>query len=91
MWEGISYGCLVGGGTGATPLLFLRWGLNKSFQIMLSVFMCGMLLRLIVIALVTSFILTQTSIPREPYVGSMIISYLVFLGIEIVFILRQNR
>jgi uncharacterized membrane protein len=48
-------------------------------------------LRLISIALVTSFILTQTSIPREPYVGSMIISYLVFLGIEIVFILRQNR
>ena len=35
--------------------------------------------------------LTQTSIPRGPYVGSMIISYLVFLGIEIVFILRQNR
>ena len=91
MWEGIALGVLVGGGTGATTLLFLRWGLSKSFQMMLSIFMCGMLLRLILIALVTSLILTQTSIPRGPYIGSMIVSYLIFLGFEIVFILRQNR
>ncbi len=91
MWEGIALGCLVGGGTGATTLLFLRWGLSKSFQMMLSIFMCGMLLRLIVVALVTILVLTQTTIPPGPYVGSMVVLYLIFLGLEITFILRQNR
>ena len=91
MWEGIALGTFVGGGTGATTLLFLRWGLTKGFQVMLTIFMSGMLLRLILIALITSLVLSQTSIARVPFIGSMLTSYLIFLGLEIAFILRQNR
>jgi hypothetical protein len=91
MWEGIALGAVVGGGTGATTLFFLRWGLTKSFQVMLTIFMSGMLLRLVLIAIVTSLVLSQTSIARVPFIGSMLTSYLIFLGLEIAFILRQNR
>ena len=88
--DGIILGLLVGASTGCIALFALRWAHDKGNQAFLMAFMGGMVIRLLLVAVASVVILSFTDTHVQSYIVSMLITYLVFLGLEIYYALAKN-
>lgn len=89
-WDGIVLGVLVGAVTGCLALLALRWSHDKGNEAFLMAFMGGMVIRLLLVAVASVIILSFTDTHVQSYIVSMLVTYLVFLGLEIFYALAKN-
>lgn len=89
-WDGTILGLLVGASTGCLALLALRWSHDKGNQAFLMAFMGGMVIRLLLVAVASVVILSFTDTHVQSYIVSMLVTYLVFLGLEIYYALAKN-
>lgn len=89
-WDGIAIGVAVGALTGCLALLALRWSDGKGHQVFMTAFMGGMLIRLLLIAAASAYVLSFTDTHAPSYIVAMLGAYLLFLGIEIYYALAKN-
>ncbi len=89
-FDGIILGLLVGACTGCIALFALRWAHDKGNQAFMMVFMGGMVVRLLIVAVASFVILSSTDTHPQSYIVSMLVTYLVFLGIEIYYAIAKN-
>ncbi len=89
-WEGVALGAAVGSLTGCLALWALRWSDGKGHQVFMTAFMGGMLIRLLLIAAASAYVLSFTDTHAPSYIVAMLGAYLLFLGIEIYYALAKN-
>jgi len=90
MWDGVLAGSAVATLTGGLALVALHWSYNRGNQAFMVVFMGGMIVRLVAVAALSALVLSFTSIHPMSYVVSLIVVYLLFLGLEIFYALLKN-
>ena len=90
-WEGVIAGLAVAGLNGALALAAVRWGLAKGMQVFLTVFIGGMALRLLLVAVLSVLVLKLTSVHVASYTVSLVATYLLFLLLEILYVLKKNK
>ncbi len=89
-WDGIALGVAVGALTGCLALLALRWSDGKGHQVFMTAFMGGMLVRLLLIAAASAYVLSFTDTHAASYIVAMLGTYLLFLGLEVYYALAKN-
>lgn len=90
MWDGVLAGSAVATLTGGLALVALRWSYNRGNQVFMVAFMGGMIVRLVIVAALSALVLSFTAIDPISYVVSLIVVYLLFLGLEIFYALLKN-
>ena len=90
-WEGIIAGLAVAGRNGALALAAVRWGLAKGMQVFLVAFIGGMALRLLLVAVLSVLVIKLTSVHVASYTISLIVTYLLFLLLEMLYVLKKNK
>ena len=90
MTEGIIAGLVVAVINGAVAAVALHWGLNKGMQILMIAIFGGMILRLLMVAVCSALILKLTPVDPKGYAASLIIAYLLFLMLEILYVMKKK-
>jgi Ca2+/Na+ antiporter len=90
-WEGIIAGLAVAGLNGALALAAVRWGLAKGMQVFLVACIGGMALRLLLVAVLSVLVIKLTSVHVASYTISLIVTYLLFLLLEMLYVLKKNK
>ncbi len=90
MWDGVLAGSAVATLTGGLALVALRWSYGRGNQAFMVAFLAGMLVRLVLVAVLSALVLSFTKIHKTSYIVSLIVVYLLFLGLEIFYALVKN-
>ena len=90
MWDGILAGAGVATITGGTALVALHWAYDKGNQTFFVVFLGGMTLRLIFVVALSALVISFTEVHRNSFIVSLLVVYLLFLGLEIYYALIKN-
>ena len=91
MWEGIAAGFAVVAFNGLAAWGALRWSWGRSFQIFSLVFLGGMFLRIVLVAAVSVSLFKFTQISKGAYAGSLIFFIILFLVLEISWLLKRAK
>ena len=90
MWDGVLAGSAVATLTGGLALVALRWSYNRGNQAFMVAFLGGMVVRLVAGAALSVLVLSFTAINPVSYAVSLIVVYLLFLGLEIFYALLKK-
>ena len=91
-WDSIAAGLAVAGVNGALALAAIRWGWGKGMQTFVIAFFGGMIARLIAVAVLSVAVLRWAEIHAESYFVALVVAYLLFLAVEIFYVLKlQGR
>ena len=90
-WDGILIGMAVAGFNGSLALAAVRWGLTKNMQTFLVVFMGGMALRFVLVAVLSVLVIKLTSTHVPSYAISLVVCYIALLLVEIFYVYRKNK
>jgi hypothetical protein len=90
MWDGILAGVAVSTLTGGMALGVLHWSYDRGNQVFMVAFMGGMLVRLVLVIALSALILSFTAVDKVSYIASLLVVYLLFLGLEIYYALIKN-
>ena len=90
MTEGIIAGLAVAVISGVVAAVALRWSLNKGMQILMIAIFGGMILRLLMVAVCSALILKLTPVDPKGYGASLVLAYLLFLTIEILYVMKKK-
>ena len=89
-WDGVIAGLAVAGINGAIALAAVRWGLQQGMQVFMVVFFGGMTLRLILVAVASILLLKLTAVHPASYIVALIVAYLLFLLLEVLYVLKHK-
>ena len=91
MWEAVLWGAGVAVLNGVGTLLLVRWSLDKDNAVFMMVIMGGMFARLFLIGGASILVLKFAGIDVVWYLASLAVFFLLFLGLEIVMVLKASR
>jgi len=81
----------VAGFNGALALAAVRWGLTKNMQTFLVIFMGGMALRFVLVAVLSVLVIKLTSTHVASYAIALVVCYIALLLVEILYVYRKNK
>ena len=91
MWEAVLWGAGVAVLNGVGTLLLVRWSLDKDNAVFMMVVMGGMFARLFLIGGASILVLKFAGVDVVWYLASLAVLFLLFLGLEIVMVLKAPR
>ena len=89
-WDGVIAGLIVAGINGAIALAAVHWGLRKGMQVFMIAFFGGMTLRLMLVAVASVVVLKLTTVHPASYIVALVVSYLLFLLLEVLYVLKNK-
>ena len=91
MWDGILWGAGVAVVNGVGTLLLVRWSLDKGNAAFMMVILGGMFARLFLLGGASVLVLKFAGVDAVWYLATLALLFLLFLGLEIVMVLRAPR
>lgn len=91
MWDGIVWGAGIAAFNGVGTLLVVRWSMDKGNAAFMMAILGGMFVRLLLIGGASILVLKFAGVDPVWYLASLVVLFLVFLGLEILMVLRAAR